>query len=85
LALANTRLKSLNKWLEKRVNSLEEELENAKIDSEHLNMIFQSSNYDGESRKLAKCENCEVLQAEVKYLVKTSSKLSLGTTHLKLF
>jgi len=45
-------------------------------------MIFQSSNLEGESSKPAKCENYEVLQAKVKYLVKTSSKLALGATNL---
>ena len=77
LALANNRLKGLNNWLEKRVNSLEEGLENVKTDFDHLNMIFQSSNLEGESSKLVKFENCEVLQAMVKYLGKTSSKLAL--------
>jgi len=73
LALANNKLKGLNNWLKKRVHSLEEELETVKTDFEHLNMIFQYSNLEGESNKPAKCENCEVLQAKVKYLVKTSS------------
>jgi len=77
LALANNRLKGLNNWLEKRVNSLEEELEIMKTDFEHLNMIFQFSNQKGESSKPTKCKNCEVLQAKVKFLVKTSSKLAL--------
>jgi len=61
---------------------LKEELEKVKIDFEHLNIIFQSSNYEGESSKATKCENCEVLQANVKYLVKTSSKFAMGTKNL---
>jgi len=84
LAGVNNRLKGLNNWLEKRVSSLEEELENVKTDFEHLNLIFQSSNYEGESSKPAKCENCEVLEAKVKYLVKTSSKLDMGTKNLNV-
>jgi len=47
-------------------------------------MIFQSSNHEDKSSKLAKCENCEVLQAKVKYLVKTSSKLAFGTRNLNV-
>jgi len=65
LALANNGLKGLNNWLEKRVNSFEEELEVVKIDFEYLNMIFQSFNFKDESSKPVKCENCEVLYAKV--------------------
>jgi len=82
LARVNNRLKGMNNWLEKRANSLEEELENVKTDFEHLDMIYQSSDYENESSKPAKCENCEVLEAKVKFLVKTSSKLAMGTTNL---
>jgi len=53
-------------------------------DFEHLNMIYQSSDYEGESSKPAKCENCEVLEAKVKFLVKISSKLAMGTTNLNV-
>jgi len=84
LAGVNNRLRGLNNWLDKRVNSLEEELEKVKTDFKHLNMIFQSSNYEGESNKPSKCENCEVLQAKVKYLVKTSSKLVMRTKNLNV-
>jgi len=82
LAEVNKRLKGINNLLEKRVSSLEEELENVKTDFEHLDMIYQSSNYENESSKPAKCENCEVLEAKVKFLVKTFSKLAMGTTNL---
>jgi len=84
LAGVNNRLRDLNNWLDKTVNSLEEELEKVKTDFEHLNMIFQSSNYEGESSTPTKYENCKVLQAKVKYLVKTSSKLAMGTTNLNV-
>jgi len=80
----NNRLKGLNNWLKKRVSSLEEELKIVKTDFEHLNMIFQSFKYEGESSKPTKCENCEVLKAKVKYLVKTSSKLVAGMTDLNV-
>jgi len=70
LPSVNNRLKGLNNWLEKRVSSLEEELQIVKTDFDPLNMIYQSSYNEGESSKLAKCENCEVLEAKVKYLVK---------------
>ena len=76
LASVNNRLKGLNNWLEKRVSSLQEELQIVKTDFDHLNMIYQSSYNEGESSKPAKCENCEVLEAKVKYLVKTTSKLA---------
>jgi len=63
----------------KKANSLEEELKTKKSDFEHLNMIFQSSKCEREFSKLSKCENSDVLQAKVKYLMKTSSKLAIGT------
>jgi len=84
LALVNNGLKGLSNWLEKRDNSLEEEQETVKTNFEHLNMIFQSSNHEDESSKPAMCENCEVLQAKVKYLMKTSLKLASGTTNLNV-
>jgi len=80
----NNRLKGLNNWLEETIISLEEDLETVKTDFEHLNMIFQSFKFEGESSKLAKCENCEVLEAKVKYIVKTSSKLAMGMTNLNV-
>jgi len=47
-------------------------------------MIYKSSNHGGESSKLAKYENCYVLQAKVKYIVKTSSKLAMGIVNLNV-
>jgi len=84
LASVNNRLKGLNNWLEKGVSSLEEELQIVKTDFDHLNMIYQSSYNEGESSKSAKCENCEVLEAKVKYLVKSSSKLAKGMANLNV-
>ena len=40
LVLSNNRLKDLNSWLEKKVKSLEEELEKAKSDFEKLENLF---------------------------------------------
>jgi len=61
LALSNNRLKGLNNWLEERLDLLEE-LKIVNTDFENLNIIYQSSNNEGEFSKLSKCENCEVLQ-----------------------
>jgi len=60
LAISNNQLKGLNNWLEKRVKTLEEELNNSKTDFENLEMIYKHS--------FSKCvdsnffENCESLQ-----------------------
>jgi len=47
-------------------------------------MIYQSSNHECESSQPAKCENCEVLQARAKYLLKTHLKLDMGTANLNV-
>jgi len=39
----NNRLKGLNSWLENRVNKLESEIIDLKIDFEHLDMIYYNS------------------------------------------
>jgi len=51
LAMSNNRLKGLNNWLEERFNSFQEELKTVNFDFEHLNIIYQSSNHEGESIK----------------------------------
>ena len=43
LALTNNRLKGLNNWLETRVKSLEEELDNSRNDFENLELIYKNS------------------------------------------
>jgi len=43
LALLNNRLKGMDKWLENRVKTLEEELNNSKNDFENLEMIYKNS------------------------------------------
>jgi len=83
LALSNNRLKGLNSWLENRVKQLVEELLNLKIDFESLEMIYESSSCSCSKKgKLTNFENCEVLQEKVNYLIKTASKLSMGTTNV---
>jgi len=72
LALSNNRLKGLNKWLEKRVKALEEELEKSKSDFENLETHCKKSS--------CKCDTliCENLEKKVHYLVSTVDKLSKG-------
>jgi len=90
LALSYNRLKGLNNWLEgldnwleNRVKQLEEELQNMKTNFESLDMIYKSSSCNCyENGKVTNCENCEVLQGKVNYLIKTVSKLSMGTANL---
>jgi len=55
LALLNNRLKGLNNWLENRVKTLEEELNNSKKDFESLEMIYKTSS--------CKCDSsfCEIV------------------------
>ena len=77
LACSNKRLKGLNNWLEARVKELENEVLNLKTDFENYKT---SSNLN--SSKPVNCENCEVLQEKVKYLITTSSKLTMGTANL---
>jgi len=82
-ALSNNRLKGLNNWLENRVKQLEEELLNLKTDFESLEMIYKSSSCScSESGKVTNCENCEVSQGKVNYLIKIVFKLSMGTANL---
>jgi len=77
LARSNNRLKGKNNWLEARVKELEDEVLRLKTGLDHYKT---SSNLD--SSKPAKCENYEVLQKKVNYLITTASKLTMGTTNL---
>jgi len=77
LARSNNRLKGMNNWLEARVKELEDEVLRLKTNLEHYKT---SSNLD--SSKPANCENCEVLQKKVNYLITIASKLTMGTTNL---
>jgi len=63
----------LNNWLEKRVKTLEEELEKSKIDFEKLEKHWKKSSHMCDSLV---CENCENLEKKVHYLVSTVDKLS---------
>jgi len=68
LAFSLNQLKGLNKWLENRVKSLEEDLNHSKTDFEILEMIYKNSSYNCESNV---CENCEKLEKKIHYLLKT--------------
>ena len=56
LALTNNRLKGLNKWLETKVKSLEELLDNSINDFENIELIYKNSSceYDSSSCKIEK-------------------------------
>jgi len=73
-------LKGLNNWLEKRVKTLEEELEKSKIDFEkHKKHCKNSSHVYGSLI----CENCENLENKVHYFVRTVDKLSKGKSNFE--
>ena len=85
LALSNNRLKGLNSWLENRVKQLKEELLNLKTNFESLEMIYKSSSCSfSKNAKVTNCENCEVLQGKVNYMIKNISKLSMGIANLNV-
>ena len=80
LVLSNNCLKGLNNWLEKRVKTLEEELEKSKIEFEKIEKHCKNSSHVCDS--LA-CENCENLEKKVHYLVRTVDKLSKGKSNFE--
>ena len=80
LVLSNNRLKWLNNWLEKRVKTLEEELEKSKIDFEKLEKHCKNSSHVCDSLV---CENCENLEKKRHYLVRTVDKLSKGKSNFE--
>jgi len=80
LVLSNNRLKGLNNWLEKRVKTLEEEMEKTKIDFEKLEKHCKNSSHMCDSLV---CENCENLEKKVHYLVSTMDKLSKGKSNFE--
>jgi len=73
LTLSLNRLKGLNNWLENRVKSLEEELSNTKEDVENLELVYKKSSC---SCKTKACENSEILEKKIHYLLKTLDKLT---------
>jgi len=70
LALSNNRLNGLNNWLQKRVKTLEEELEKSKNDFENLEKHYKNSSHVCDSLV------CENLENKVHYLVRIVDKLS---------
>jgi len=70
----------MNSWLEKKVKTLEEELENSKTDFENLEIVYKNSSCKCDTLV---CENCENLEKKVHYLVKTVDKLSKGQSNLE--
>jgi len=80
LALSLNWLKGLNNWLENRVKSLEEELSKTKEDFENLELVYKSSS---SSCKTKVCENCELLEKKIHYLLKTLDKLTIGKSNFE--
>jgi len=80
LVLSNNRLKGLNNWFEKRVKTLEEEMEKSKIDFEKLEKHCKNSYHVCDSLV---CENCENLEKKNHYLVRTMDKLSNGKSNFE--
>ena len=80
LVLSNNRLKELNSWLEKRVKSLEDEIEKSKNDLKNLETNFKNSSCKCDTLI---CENCENLEKKVHYLVDTVDKLSKGKSNFE--
>jgi len=69
-------LKGFNNWLENKVKTLEEELNNLKIDFQKLEIIYKNSSY--KCVDLKDCENYDSLQKNAHYLLKTMDKFSRG-------
>jgi len=82
LVLLNNRLKEKNSWLENRVKTLEEELENSKTDFENLEIIYENSSSKCDTLV---CENCKNLENKVHYLVKIVDKLYKGQSNFEKF
>ena len=80
MVLSNNRLKGLNNWLEKKVKTLEEELEKSKIEFEKLEKHCKNSSHVCDSLP---CENCENLEKKVHYLVRIVDKLSKGKSNFE--
>ena len=70
----------MNNWLENRVKTLEEELENSKTDFENLEIVYKNSSCKCNTLI---CENCENLEKKVHYLVKIVDKLSKGQSNFE--
>jgi len=68
-------LKGLNNRLENKVKDLEKELYKTNEDLEHLDLIYKNSSCSCEKMS---CENCELLEKKICYLLKTLDKLTTG-------
>ena len=80
LTLSLNQLKGLNNWLEKKVKDLEEELCKTNKDLENLDLIYKNSSC---SCKKTSCENCELLEKKICYLLKTLDKLTTGNSNFE--
>jgi len=78
LALSLNRLKGLDNWLENRAKSLEKELSKTKEDFENLEVVYKNSSC---SCKTKACENFELLEKKIHYLLKTLDKLTTGKSN----
>jgi len=78
----NNRLKGLNSWLENRVNQLEIEIVDLKVDFQHLDMIYNNSTSCKHQLIAKPCENCTLLDNKVKYLIKTCARFTRGKNKL---
>ena len=70
----------LNSWLEKRVKSLEDEIEKSKNVFKNLENHIKNSSCKCYTLI---CENCENLEKKVHYLVNTVDKLSKGKSNFE--
>ena len=70
----------MNSWLENRVKTLEEELENSKTAFENLEIVYKNSSCKCDTLI---CENCENLEKKVHYLVKIVDKPSKSQSNFE--
>ena len=73
-------MKGLNNWLENKVKDLEKDLYKANEDLEHLDFICKNSSCSCEKMS---CENCEILEKKICYLLKTLDKLTTGRSNFE--
>jgi len=73
-------LKGLNNWLENKVKDLEKELYKTNEDLEHLDLIYKNSSCSCEKMS---CENCELFEKKICYLLKTLDKFTTGKSNFE--
>ena len=66
--------------MENRVKTLEEELSKTKEDFENLYLIYKNSSCSCETKT---CENCELLEKKICYLLKTLEKLTTAKSNFE--